>query len=176
MAATGSTQGQADFCRPQSLSRSGHHAGHGDLSPRARGTTADRGRLGRDLSPEPARRRIGRVSRWDDADSRVADSDVSAHPSRDVARGRRRPLSDLETGSGVYLAGPEHGAQRGQCGGGLMKTGRTSRISDFGQFVRIGCALGQKLPLIRHEECRKAGTASRSNDSLGFERCLGEVQ
>ena len=36
------------------------------------------------------------VRRWDDADSRVADSDVSAHPSRDVARGRRRPLSDLE--------------------------------------------------------------------------------
>ena len=66
-----------------------------------RGTTADRGRPGRDLSPEPARRRIGRVSRWDDADSRVADSDVSAHPSRDVARGRRRPLSDLEAGSGA---------------------------------------------------------------------------
>jgi hypothetical protein len=56
-----------------SFSRS---AGQGDFSPGTRGTTADRGRPGRDLSSEPARRRVGRVSRWDDADSRVADSDV----------------------------------------------------------------------------------------------------
>jgi hypothetical protein len=29
------------------------------------------------------------------------DSDVSAHPSRNVARGRRRPPGDLEAGSGA---------------------------------------------------------------------------
>ena len=59
---------------------------------------------------------------------------------------------------------------------GLMKTWRKSRISDLGRFFETGCVLGQKLPHIRHEEGRKAGTASRSNDSLGFERCFAEVQ
>ena len=43
-----------------------------------------------------------------------------------------------------------------------MKTVGNSRVSDLGRFFEIGCALGQKLPLIRHEEGRKAGTASRS--------------
>ena len=53
--------------------------------------------------------------------------------------------------------------------------GRNSRISDLGRYFESVPALGQTLPLIRHEERRKAGTASRSNNSLGFERCLGEV-
>ena len=52
-----------------------------ELYRRERGSSATfRRSPGRDLSQELARRRIGRPGRWDDADSRVADSDVSAQP------------------------------------------------------------------------------------------------
>jgi hypothetical protein len=47
-------------------------AGRGDLSPRTRKPPTFRGRPGRDLSQELARRRDGRPRRWNGADLRVA--------------------------------------------------------------------------------------------------------
>ena len=126
-----------DYLRDRTAHRARHHAGHGDLSPRARRTTAYRGRLGRELSPGPARRRIGRVRRGDDADGRVADSDVSAHPSGDVARGRRPPPSDLEADSGASHRRVRPSPQRAYASTG----GRNSSA-----VARAGCQRQGSLP------------------------------
>ena len=52
-------------------------------------------------------------------DSRVADSAVSAHLSRDVARGRRRPPSDPEAGSGASHRRVRHSVCAGLAGGAI---------------------------------------------------------
>ena len=64
-----------------------------------------------------------------------------------------------------------------------IDAGLTTRFADFlkrPQVIRgVSIALFKNKPdslQNKNKERRKAGAASRGNDSLGFERCLGEVQ